>query len=120
LALVNRLHQLVGDRCIRFRGDSWLVLHQGPDGPDVAEKIVDAVAAIALRPFPDVGCHNTSGDASRTQPTELSFTVSVGVASEDDFPSAVRHAEVACHRAKVQGKNCVCIAECLQSDVFPG
>ena len=96
--VADHLHELVGDRVVRFGGDEFLVLWERGSVRELAQAIVESFRELRFAPLAD-------------DPNELrGVTVSAGVASGSDVEKILRDAEDALERAKVLGRNRVEVA----------
>ena len=108
--VADTLHQIVGDRSIRWRGDEWLVMSDQDDGPELARHIVETIAEAAV-PIPREIWHGDSIElpdhqfGARMTDEGLRFTVSVGVSDHSNFATAFQQAEAALFQAKSSGRN---------------
>ena len=113
-SVAETLHQIVGDRSIRWRGDEWLVMSDQDDGPELARHIVKTIAEATV-PIPRESWHGDPIElpdhysGARMTDEGLRFTASVGVSSHPDFGIAFAQAEKALFQAKSSGRNCVAL-----------
>jgi GGDEF domain-containing protein len=109
-SVAETLHQIVGDRSLRWRGDEWLVMSDQEDGFALAQHITDTIAATTL----PISCEESPADPSEKYPdyfgarmtTEgLRFTVSIGVSGHRNFDTALDQSKQALSLSKTNGRN---------------
>jgi len=109
-SVAETLHQIVGDRSLRWRGDEWLVMSDQEDGFALAQHITDTIADTTL----PISCEESPVDPSEKYPdyfgarmtTEgLRFTVSIGVSGHRNFDTALDQSKQALSLSKTNGRN---------------
>ena len=112
--VADTLHQVVGDRSIRWRGDEWLVMSDRDDARELAQHITDTIADTTL-PISPKEWHADPSEkypnyfGARMTAEGFRFTVSIGVSSHRNFDTALEQAEEALFQAKRSGRNRVAL-----------
>jgi len=113
-SVAETLHQIVGDRSIRWRGDEWLVMSDRDDARELAQHITDTIADTTL-PISPKEWHADPSEkypnyfGARMTAEGFRFTVSIGVSSHRNFDTALEQAEEALFQAKRSGRNRVAL-----------
>ena len=113
-SVAETLHQIVGDRSLRWRGDEWLVMSDREDGFALAQHITKIIADTTL----PISSEESHADPSEKHPSDFGarmtaegfrFTVSIGVSSHRNFDTALEQAQEALVLSKTNGRNCVAL-----------
>lgn len=95
---IQTMQRLVGDHVIRVGGDQFVIVHDGPDGPEVAERLRGAIESAR---FPAI--------RHLDQPVQV--TISFGVVPSGKTEHRLREAEANCMKAKSEGRNRVVVSQ---------